>query len=47
MAVVSDHSDGWWEVSPFAFLDLENDLIASGGPTPSEAKPVNPYPPRK
>jgi len=31
----SDHSDGWQEVCPFAFLELENGLVASGSTAPS------------
>ena len=27
----SDHSDGWQDVCPFAFLKLENGLVAGGG----------------
>jgi hypothetical protein len=32
--VVSDRSDGRQEVSPLAFLELENGLVAGGGPAP-------------
>src|SRR6266446_6533912 len=35
LTVVSDHSDGWQDVCPFAFLELENGLVAGGSTAPS------------
>jgi hypothetical protein len=30
----TDHSDGWQDVCPCAFLELENGLVASGSNAP-------------
>jgi len=40
LTVISDHSDGRQDVCPFAFLELENGLVASGGTAPNTAAPI-------
>jgi hypothetical protein len=40
LTVVSDHSDGWQDVCPFAFLELENGRGAGGSSAPSTAAPI-------